>query len=97
MDQDTKPAPFNVGDHVRYIGSQRQELAAGQGTETELVLVPGMTGVILLSTGTFACQTAAAPKPWRCQVQFPNGFQIDINPENIADFEVAHGAGAPTA
>jgi hypothetical protein len=30
MDQDTKPAPFNVGDHVRYVAAQRRALPAGQ-------------------------------------------------------------------
>ncbi len=97
MDQNTKPAPFSVGDHVRYIAAQRRELAANQGHETELVLVPGMTGVVMLSTGALAGQTAASPKPWRCQVQFQNGFQFDITPENCSDFEVARGAGASTA
>jgi hypothetical protein len=96
MDQDTKPAPFNVGDHVRYVAAQRRTLAAGQGNETELVLAPGMEGVILLSTGAFSDQGAAAPNPWRCQVQFQNGFQLDIGPENCADFEVARGAGSST-
>jgi hypothetical protein len=96
MDQDTKPAPFNLGDHVRYIAAQRRGLEAGQGNDTELVLVSGMTGVVLLSTGALAGQTTTSPKPWRCQVQFENGFQFDITPENCADFEVAGGAGAPT-
>jgi uncharacterized protein (UPF0303 family) len=26
MDQDTKPAPFNLGDHVRYIAATRRAL-----------------------------------------------------------------------
>jgi|SRR5438876_105291 len=96
MDQDTKPAPFNVGDHVRYVAAQRRGLPAGQGNETELVLTPGMEGVILLSTGALSDQGAAAPNPWRCQVQFQNGFQLDITPENRADFEVVRGASSPT-
>ena len=96
MDQDTKPAPFNVGDHVRYVAAERRALPAGQGNETELVLAPGMDGVILLSTGALSDQGAAAPNSWHCRVQFQNGFQLDITPENRADFEVAHGAGAPT-
>jgi hypothetical protein len=96
MDQDTKPAPFNVGDHVRYVAAQRRALPAGQGTDTERVLAPGMEGVILLSTGALSDQGAAAPNPWHCRVQFQNGFQIDITPENRADFEVAGAAGAPT-
>ena len=90
----TKPAPFNVGDHVRYIASQRRELAVGQGNETELVLVPGMRGVILLSTGAHPGQVAASPRPWRCRVQFQNGFQLDITPRNYSDFELAHRPGA---
>jgi len=96
MDQDTKPAPFNVGDHVRYVAARRRALPAGQGHEAEQVLAPGMEGVILLSTGAFSEQGAAAPKPWRCQVQFQNGFQFDITPENRADFEPARGAGSAT-
>jgi len=55
-----------------------------------------MDGVILLSTGALSHQGAAAPNSWHCRVQFQNGFQLDITPENRADFEVAHGAGAPT-
>jgi hypothetical protein len=96
MDQDTRPAPFNVGDHIRYVAAQGRALPAGQGNETELVLVPGMEGVILLSTGALSEQGAAAPNPWHCQVQFQNGFQFDITPDNCADFEMAHGAGSPT-
>src|ERR1700692_3432207 len=96
MNQDTKPAPFNLGDHVRYVAAQRRALPAGQGNESELVLAPGMEGVVLLSTGALSEQGAAAPKPWRCQVQFQNGFQLDITPENRADFEVARGPGSPT-
>ena len=95
MDQDTKPAPFNVGDHVRYIAAQRRALPAGQGNQAELVLAKGMEGVIVLSTGALSEQGKAAPNPWRCQVQFPNGFRkLDITPENIADFEVAQRAGS---
>jgi hypothetical protein len=55
-----------------------------------------MEGVILLSTGALSGQGATAPNPWHCQVQFQNGFQLDITPENGADFEVARGAGSPT-
>jgi hypothetical protein len=92
--QDTKPAPFNLGDHVRYIGAHKRVLPAGQGNETELVLTPGMVGVILLSTGDLADPAALAPKPWHCRIQFQNGFQLDITPANYADFEVAHGGPA---
>ena len=65
MSQDTKPAPFNVGDHVRYVAAQRRALPAGQGNEPELVLVPGMEGVILLSSGELSDLGAAAPNPWQ--------------------------------
>jgi hypothetical protein len=92
MDQDTKPAPFNVGDHVRYLAAERRTLPAGQGNETELVLASGMEGVILLSTGALSDQGAAAPNPWHCRAQFQNGFQLDITPANHADFEVVRGA-----
>jgi hypothetical protein len=95
MSQDTKPAPFNLGDHVRYVAAPRRAVPAGQGNETELVLAPGMEGVILLSTGALSDQGAAAPNPWLCRVQFQNGFQLDITPENRADFEGTHGAGSP--
>jgi hypothetical protein len=96
MDQDTKPAPFNLGDHVRYVAVHRRALPAGQGNATELVLAPGMEGVILLSTGAFSHQGAAAPNPWHCRVQFQNGFQLNITPENCADFELTQGAGSET-
>ena len=95
MSQDTKPAQFNVGDHVRYVAAQRRVLPAGRGSETELVLTPGMEGVVLLSTGALSDEGAAAPNPWRCQVQFKNGFQLDITPDNCADFEMADGSGSP--
>jgi hypothetical protein len=91
MSQDTKPAPFNLGDHVRYVAAQRRALPGGHGNETELVLAPGMEGVIVLSTGAFSAEGTAAPKPWRCGVQFQNGFKLDITPDNCADFEMARG------
>jgi len=97
VDQDTKPAPFNVGDHVCYIAAERRALPTGQGNETEMVLVPGMAGVIVLSTGALSAQGAVAPNPWHCRVQFQNGFQLDITPENHADFEAARVASEPTA
>jgi hypothetical protein len=96
MNQYTSPAPFNLGDHVRYVGAQRRALWAGQGSKTELVLAPGMEGVIILSTGALSAQGATAPNPWHFQVQFQNGFQLDITPENCADFEVAGRAGSST-
>jgi len=95
MKQDTKPAPFNVGDHVRYVG-KRRVLSAGQGNAPELTLVSGMEGVILISTGLLADQGAAASKPWHCRAQFHNGFQLDITPENGADFEMAGVADTVT-
>jgi hypothetical protein len=86
MKQDTKPAPFNLGDHIRYTAAQKRTLAAGPGNAAELVLVTGMEGVIILSTGALADDSTAA-QPWHCRAQFHNGFQIDITPENYADFE----------
>ena len=94
MRQDTKPAPFNLGDHVRYVATQRRALPAGQGNETEQVLAPGMEGVIVLSTGAFSDEGAAAPNPWRCEVQFQNGFHLEITPDNRADFKMAHDSGS---
>jgi hypothetical protein len=96
MSQDTKPAPFNMGDHVRYVAAQRHAVPAGHGNETNMVLVPGMVGVVVLSTGAFSEEGEAAPNPWHCQVQFQNGFQLDITPDNCADFEMAHGSAVPT-
>ena len=96
MNRDTKPAPFNMGDHVRYVASQRRALPTGQRNETELVLVAGMEGVVLLSPVALSDQDTAAPNPWHCRVQFQNGFQLDITPENRADFEAADDAGSPT-
>jgi len=95
MNQDTKPAPFNVGDHVRYVAGQKRALPAGVGNVAEQVLAPGMEGVIMLSTGALSGQGAAAPNAWRCQVQFQNGFQLDITPENRADFKVGREAMSP--
>ncbi len=97
MSQDTKPAPYNLGDHVRYVAAQKRALPAGPGNEAERVLAPGMEGVILLSTGALSEEGAAALNPWHCRVQFQNGFQLDITPENRTDFEVARAAGVPTA
>jgi len=96
MNQDTKPAPFNVGDHVRYLAEQQHEVPTGLGNNSELVLVPGMIGVIVLSTGAFSEEGESAPKPWRCQVQFQNGFQLDITPNQSADFEMATDPVSPT-
>jgi hypothetical protein len=95
MSQDTKPAPFNLGDHVRYVAAQRRALPAGQGNEAELVLAPGMEGVIVLSTGALSDQGATAPNPWHCRVQFQNGFQLDITPDNRADFVMTSGEVVP--
>ena len=43
--------PFNVGDHIRYIATQNRALPADKGNETVPILVHGMEGVILVSTG----------------------------------------------
>jgi hypothetical protein len=91
MSQDTRPAPFNQRDHVRYVGVQRSELPASQGNEPELVLVPGKEGIILLSSGALYDQGAAAIDAWHCRIQFQNGLQLDINPVSRADFEMARG------
>jgi hypothetical protein len=80
---------------VRYVAAPRRASPAGQENETELVLAPGMEGVILLSTGALSDQGAAAPNPWFCRVQFQNGFQLDITPENRADFEGGPRRGSP--
>ena len=96
MNEATKPAPFNVGDHVRYVGSERHELPAGQGNGTEPVLAPGMEGVVLLSSGALSDQGMSAPNPWHCKVQFKNGYQFDISPENVADFEPAYEDASTT-
>lgn len=87
MSQDTKPSPFNTGDHVRYVAAQRRTAPCGE--RNEIVLAPGMEGVIVLSTGVFSDEGEAAPEPWRCQVQFQNGFHCDITPDNRADFEMS--------
>jgi len=89
MNQDTRPAPFNLGDHVRYVGAQKHLLPGKGGSQAELVLAPGMEGVILLSTGDLSRHGEGASKPWHCQVQFKNGFRLDISPDNCADFEMA--------
>lgn len=96
MNQDTKPAPFNLGDHIRYVAKQKYALPVGRVNETRPILAPGMEGVVLISTGDLSDQGAAAPNPWHCKAQFQNGFQIDITPENCGDFEVARGARSPT-
>lgn len=90
MNQNTQPAPFNLGDHVRYVSTRRRALPSGPQQERELVLTRGMEGVILLSTGALSGLDAAAPNPWHCRAQFQNGFQVDITPDNVADFEAAH-------
>ena len=84
-----KPVSLNLGDHVRYVGPQRLELPAGLGQRPELVLTRGMEGVVLLSTGALGRPGPQAPRRWRCRVQFENGFQIDITPDNRADFTQA--------
>lgn len=95
LNQRAKPAPFNLGDHVCYIADQKLAVPGGAGSEAALVLVPGMVGVIVLSNGSLSEEGAAAPNPWHCQVQFDNGFQLDIKPENSADFERTNGHKRP--
>ena len=89
MDQSTQTAPFNVGDHVRYVGAQQRAVPAGAG-KSEVVMVWGMAGVVIASSGPLPGQQTSAARPWRCQVQFRNGFQVDLTPDNRADFDVAH-------
>jgi len=88
MEQSTSPAPFNLGDHLCYVGSsQWREPPAGPKRNPELVLTSGMVGVVILSSGDLVGEEAALSQPWRCQVQFRNGLQRDITPHNHADFE----------
>ena len=94
MDQDTKRAPFNLGDHVRYIGAQTRELAAGRRNKPERVLAPGMVGVVMISTAALSGQGSSAPNSWRCRIQFQNGFQLDIGPGNHTDFAMTCGEAA---
>jgi hypothetical protein len=90
MDQNTQPAPFNLGDHLCYVGApQRRELPSGPKGRTELVLTRGMVGVVILSSGDLAGEGTATSQPWRCQAQFRNGLQRDIAPHNHADFAVS--------
>jgi hypothetical protein len=89
MKQDGRLAPFNMGEHIRYVGSEKHMLPAGQGDETEVVLVSRMVGVVILSPGALSNQGGAAPAPWHCLVQFENGFQLKITTKNRADFEMA--------
>ncbi len=96
MSQGTKPAPFSVGDHVRYIGNQSQVAQSGESNAAAVVLTPGMEGVIVLSTGAFSDEGEAAPNPWRCEVQFENGYHFVITPKNYADFEKGSDADSLT-
>jgi len=70
---------FDFGAHVRYIGQRSCQVPAGR-TGHEVVLAPGMVGVVILSAGTAG----------HCRVQFKNGFQLDVTPENRADFAPTH-------
>ena len=87
MDQDTH-SPFNFGDHVRYCGRQMRRAPVGTG-KSSIVLVPGMTGVIIASPG------AQAGDGWRCQAQFPNGFQLEITQANLVEFRLGMGNPCP--
>ena len=89
MRQQRTQTSLNLGDHVRYVGPHRWALPAGLGQRPELVLTRGMEGVVLLSTGALTRPLPKAPRRWRCRVQFENGFQTDITPDNRADFERA--------
>jgi hypothetical protein len=89
MKQDARLAPFSLGEHVRYVGSHKHALPAGLGDETEVVLVPRMVGVVILSPGALSKEGEAAPAPWHCLVQFENGFQLKVTSQNRADFEMA--------
>jgi hypothetical protein len=71
--------PFDFGAHVRYVGARSCEVPAGRAGR-EVVLTPGMVGVVILSAGTAG----------HYRVQFKNGFQLDVTPENRGDFEPAH-------
>ncbi len=70
-------AAFPFGSHVRYLGPRIRELSAGA-----VVLIPGMVGVVTLSSGPSAA--------WHCLVQFRNGYQMEVTPENGGHFEPAH-------
>jgi len=88
MDQNTHPAPFNLGDHLCYVGSsQWREPPVVPKRNPELVLTWGMVGVVILSSSDLAGEGVATSRPWRCQVQFRNGLQHDITPLNHSDFE----------
>ena len=89
MDQDTQ-LPFHVGDHVCYVGGKMRKAPVGAG-RCSVVLVPGMTGVIIASPGALAGDGAATLHSWRCQAQFPNGFQLDITNANFVDFRLGRG------
>jgi hypothetical protein len=92
MDQNTHTAPFNLGDHLCYVGSsQWRAPPAGPKRNPELVLTRGMVGVVILSSGDLVGEEALS-QPWRCQVQFRNGLQRDITPHNHADFLVPQRA-----
>jgi len=89
LDQNTHPAPFNLGDHLCYVGSpQWRALSVEPKGSAELVLAPGMVGVVILSSGALAGIGTGASQPWRCQAQFHNGLQRDITPYNRSDFAV---------
>jgi hypothetical protein len=76
-DESNQLRAFEFGAHVRYVGRQRRFLPAGTGRE--VVLAPGMVGVVILGGGGE-----------RCRLQFRNGFQLDVTPENRAQFEPTH-------
>jgi hypothetical protein len=79
----SRPAPFNWGDHIRYVGPEQHKHLSAKG-KVETVLAPGMEGVVLLSS--FVGDGVDEPAPWRCRAQFRNGYQFDITPENCTSF-----------
>lgn len=72
------PTAFQLGAHVRYVGWERRALPIGPARR-EVVLIPGMVGVVILSSGP--------SRPGHCRVQFRNGYQLDITPDNRGQFE----------
>jgi hypothetical protein len=89
MDHNTHTPPFNLGDHLCYVGSsQWREPPPGPKRDPELVLTWGMVGVVILSSGDLVGEDAAESQSWRCQVQFRNGLQRDITAHNHSDFTV---------
>lgn len=77
MESTIRPVWSGFGAHVRYVGNSIRALPLGP-TRREVVLTPGMIGVVILSAGP--------SRPSRCRLQFRNGFQLDVSAENQAEF-----------